>query len=56
MLTKLQNLFATGAEDLMTDVLGAIAVAVMIILASMLVGSILYIVIRDTLKRNIRRE
>ena len=56
MLMKLHNLSATKMEDLMTDALGAITVAVVIVLASMLVGGILYIVIRDTLKRNIRRD
>lgn len=40
----------------MTDVLGAITVAVVIVLASMLVGGILYVVIRDTLRRKIRGE
>ena len=35
----------------MTDALGAITVAVVIVLASMMVGGILYVVIRDTLKR-----
>ena len=40
----------------MTNPLGAILVAAVIILASMLVGGILYVVIRDTFKRNIRGE
>jgi hypothetical protein len=56
MFMKLHNLSATRTEDLMTDALGAITVAVVIVLASMLVGSILYVVIRDTLKRNIHRD
>jgi hypothetical protein len=43
-------------EDLMTDALGAITVAIVIVLVSMLVGGILYIVIRDTLKRSIHRD
>jgi hypothetical protein len=56
MLMKLHNLSATKTEDLMTDALGANTVAVVIVLGSMMVGGILYVVIRDTLKRNIRRD
>jgi hypothetical protein len=40
----------------MTDALGAIAVGIMIVLGSMLVGGILYIVIRDSVKHNIHRS
>jgi hypothetical protein len=56
MLLKLQNLPFTGMENLTADALGAITVAVVIVLASMLTGGILYIVIRDALKRNIRSD
>jgi hypothetical protein len=40
----------------MTDALGAIIVAIVIILVPMLAGGILYIVIRDTVTRNLRRD
>ena len=40
----------------MTDVLGAITVAIVIVLGSMLAGGILYILIRDSVKRDIRRD
>jgi hypothetical protein len=56
MLLKLQNLPFARMEDLTADALGAITIAVVIVLASMLTGGILYIVIRDALKRNIRSD
>jgi len=55
MLMKLQNPIAPGVEVLMNDALGAIIVAIVIILASMLAGGILYVVIMDTVKRNIQK-
>jgi hypothetical protein len=39
----------------MTDTLGAIIVAIVIVLASMLAGGILYVVIWDSVKRNIQK-
>ena len=40
----------------MTDVLRAILIAFALITGSMLIGSILYMVIRDAVKRNLNRD
>ena len=40
----------------MNDALQAILIAVLLIIGSMLLGSILYIVIRDAIKRNLRKD
>jgi hypothetical protein len=40
----------------MNDALHAVLIAVALILVPLLLGSILYIVIRDAIKRNLRKE
>lgn len=40
----------------MSEALRAILIAVTLVLGSMLIGSILYVVIRDTIKRNMNRD
>ena len=40
----------------MNDVLQAILIAVALIIGPLLLGSILYIVIRDAIKRNLRKD
>lgn len=40
----------------MNEALQAILIAVLLIIGSMLLGSILYIVIRDAIKRNLRKD
>lgn len=40
----------------MSEALYAILIAVALVISSMLIGSILYVVIRDALKRNLRKD
>jgi hypothetical protein len=40
----------------MSEALHAILIAMTLVLSSMLIGSILYVVIRDTIKRNLRND
>lgn len=40
----------------MNDVLRAILIAIALVIGSMLIGSILYVVVRDAIKRNPRRD
>ncbi len=40
----------------MNDALHAVLIAVALIIGPMLLGSILYIVIRDAVKRNLRKD
>jgi hypothetical protein len=40
----------------MSDALQAILITVALVLVSMMIGSILYIVIRDAIKRNMRKD
>lgn len=40
----------------MSDALQAILITVALVLVSMMIGSILYIVIRDVIKRNMRKD
>lgn len=40
----------------MNEALHAILIAVALILGPLLIGSILYVVIRDAIKRNLRRD
>ena len=40
----------------MSDALQAILIAVVLIPVSMLIGSVLYIVIRDAIRRNMRKN
>jgi hypothetical protein len=40
----------------MSEALHAILIAVTLVLSSMLIGAILYVVIRDAIKRNLRKD
>lgn len=40
----------------MSDTLQAILIGVMLVAGSMLIGGILYVVIRDAINRNLRKE
>ena len=40
----------------MAESLGAIACGLILVLASMLAGGVIYVVIRDVIKRNIRQK
>jgi hypothetical protein len=40
----------------MSDTLRAILIGVMLVAGSMLIGGILYVVIRDAINRNLRKE
>jgi hypothetical protein len=40
----------------MNDALQAVLITVVLVLVSMMIGSILYIVIRDAIKRNMRKD
>lgn len=40
----------------MSDTLRAILIGVMLVVGSMLIGGILYVVIRDAINRNLRKE
>lgn len=40
----------------MSDTLHAILIAVALVLGPLLIGSLLYVVIRDAIKRNLRRD
>ncbi len=40
----------------MSEALHAILIAVTLVLSSMLIGSILYVVIRDAIKRNLHKD
>lgn len=40
----------------MSDAFQAILIAVVLILVSMLIGSVLYIVIQDAIRRNMRKD
>jgi hypothetical protein len=55
LIAKLQS-SPPNKEGLMSDTLRAILVGVMLVAGSMLIGGILYVVIRDAINRNPHKD